>query len=188
MIKELGLKDEHELQSYFITRMEKFINSKGKRIIGWDEILEGGLAPDATVMSWRGTEGGIAAAKQGHDVIMTPTSFCYLDYYQSQDQDKEPLAIGGYLPMEKVYSFDPTPETLSAEEARHILGGQCNLWREYIPTETHVEYMLFPRLAALSEAVWTPKNKKDYENYMARLAGILKHYDAMNLNYSRSNL
>jgi hexosaminidase len=188
MIKELGLKDEHELQSYFVARMEKFINSKGKRIIGWDEILEGGLAPNATVMSWRGQEGGIAAAKQGHDVIMTPTSFCYLDYYQSEDRDREPLSIGGYVPMEKVYSFDPTPETLTDKEARHILGGQCNLWREYIATETHVEYMLFPRLAALSEAVWTPRNEKNYDHYMIRLTGILKHYDAMNINYSRSNL
>ena len=187
-MKELGLKDEHELQSYFITRMAKFINSKGKRIIGWDEILEGGLAPDATVMSWRGTEGGITAAKQGHDVIMTPTSYCYLDYYQSQDREREPLAIGGYVPMEKVYSFDPTPETLTPKEARHILGGQCNLWREYIPNELHVEYMLFPRLAALSEAVWTPLKDKNYENYMFRLDGVLKHYDEMNINYSRSNL
>jgi hexosaminidase len=187
-IKELGLKDEHELQSYFITRIEKFVNSKGKRIIGWAEILEGGLAPNATVMSWRGTEGGIAAAKQGHDVIMTPTSFCYLDYYQSRTRENEPLAIGGYVPMEKVYSFDPTPEGLTDAEAKHILGGQCNLWREYIATESHVEYMLFPRLAALSEAVWTLKNEKNYENYMIRLTGILKHYDTMNINYSRSNL
>ena len=187
-IKELGLKDEHELQSYFITRIEKFVNSKGRRIIGWDEILEGGLAPNATVMSWRGTEGGIAAAKQGHDVIMTPASHCYFDYYQSQDRENEPLGIGGYVPMEKVYSFDPTPEGLSIAEARHILGGQCNLWREYINAESHVEYMLFPRLAALAEAVWTPMNEKNYENYMTRLAGILKHYDAMNINYSRSNL
>jgi len=187
-IKELGLKDEHELQSYFITRMEKFVNSKGRRIIGWDEILEGGLAPNATVMSWRGTEGGIAATKQGHDVIMTPTSFCYFDYYQSQDRDNEPLGIGGYVPMEKVYSFDPTPEGLTPAEAKHILGGQCNLWREYIVTDSHVEYMLFPRLAALAETVWTPKNEKNYENYMTRLAGILKHYEAMNINYSRSNL
>ena len=187
-IKELGLKDEHELQSYFVKRMEKFVNSKGKRIIGWDEILEGGLAPNATVMSWRGVEGGVAAAKQGHDVIMTPTSFCYIDYYQSEDRDSEPLAIGGYVPMEKVYSFDPTPEGLTTAEAKHILGGQCNLWREYIAAETHVEYMLFPRLAALAEAVWTPKADKDYENFMTRLSGILKHYDAMNINYSRSNL
>jgi hexosaminidase len=139
-------------------------------------------------MSWRGTQGGIAAAKQGHDVIMTPSSFCYLDYYQSQDREGEPLAIGGYLPMENVYSFDPTPETLTAKEAKHILGGQCNLWREYISSEMHVEYMLFPRLAALAEAVWTPKKEKNYENFMIRLSGVLKHYEALNINYSRSNL
>ena len=187
-IKELGLKDEHELQSYFITRMEKFVNSKGKRIIGWDEILEGGLAPDATVMSWRGIKGGIAAAKQGNDVIMTPTAFCYFDYYQSSDRDNEPKAIGGYVPMEKVYSFDPTPESLTEKEAKHILGGQANLWREYIDAEAHAEYMLFPRLAALSEAVWTPKKEKNYEDYMIRLSYILKHYDAMNINYARSGL
>jgi len=187
-MKELGLKDEHELQSYFVKRMEKFINSKGKRIIGWDEILEGGLAPNATVMSWRGVEGGIAAAKQGHDVIMTPTSHCYFDYYQSENREYEPLSIGGYLPLKKVYSFDPMPEALSTKDARHILGGQCNLWREYILTESHVEYMLFPRLAALAEAVWTLKANKNYEDFMTRMSNILKHYDAMNINYSRSNL
>ena len=187
-IKELGLKDEHELQSYFITRIEKFVNSKGKRIIGWDEILEGGLAPNATVMSWRGTNGGIAAAKQGNDVIMTPTAFCYFDYYQSEDRDTEPKAIGGYVPMEKVYSFDPTPESLTENEAKHILGAQANLWREYIDTDAYVEYMLYPRLAALSEVVWTPKKEKNYEDYMLRLTSILKHYEAMNINYARSNL
>ena len=187
-IKELGLKDENELQSYFITRIEKFVNGKGKRIIGWDEILEGGLAPNATVMSWRGAEGGIAAAQQGHDVIMTPTAFCYLDYYQTENRQNEPLSIGGYVPMEKVYSFDPTPASLTAAEAKHILGGQCNLWREYIASDMHVEYMLFPRLAALSEAVWTPGNEKNYENYLTRLNGILKHYETLNINYSRANL
>ncbi len=187
-IAELGLKDEHELQSYFITRIEKFVSSKGRRVIGWDEILEGGLAPGATVMSWRGTEGGIAAAKQGHDVIMTPNTYCYFDHYQSHDRKTEPLAFGGYLPLEKVYSFDPTPESLSAQEAKHILGAQANLWREYIPTDTHVDYMLFPRLAALSEAVWTPKSGKNYDSFMNRLPGILKHYDTMQIVYSKSNL
>ena len=187
-IKELGLKDEHGLQSYFVTRIEKFVNTKGKRIIGWDEILEGGLAPDATVMSWRRTEGGIAAAKQGHDVIMTPTAFCYFDFYQSENKEAEPLAIGGYLPLEKVYDFDPTPEALTSAQAKHILGGQANLWTEYIPSEMHAQYMLFPRLAALSEAVWTPKNNKNYADFKSRLLGILKHYDTMKLTYSKSNL
>ncbi|MDR0814138.1 MAG: beta-N-acetylhexosaminidase [Bacteroidales bacterium] len=188
-IKELGLKDEHALQSYFISRIEKFVSSKGRSIVGWDEILEGGLADNATVMSWRGEEGGIAAAKQGHDVIMTPTSFCYLDYYQSEDKKSEPLAIGGFLPLEKVYSFDPTPAQLTAEEAKHILGGQANLWTEYIPTRTGVEYMLLPRMAALSEAVWTNKEGKNYDDFKKRLKnGTVKHYDALDLTYSKSNL
>ena len=187
-MKELGLKDEHGLQRYFITRIEKYVNSKGRRIIGWDDILEGSPAPNAAVMSRGDAKGGIAAAKQGHDVIMTPASYCNFDYDQSQNRDNEPSGIGGYLPMEKVYSFDPAPEGLTPSEVKHILGGQCNLWREYITTETHVEYMLFPRLAALSEAVWTPRDEKNYENYTTRLSGILKHYEAMNINYSRSNL
>jgi hexosaminidase len=185
---ELGLKDEHELQSYFIKRIEKFVNSKGKRIIGWEEILEGGLAQNATVMSWRGTEGGIAAAKQGHDVIMTPAPFCYFDYYQSENRESEPLSIGGHVALEKVYSFNPTPEGLTSAEAAHILGGQANLWREYIKTESHVEYMLLPRLAAMAEAVWTPGDEKKYDDFMSRLSGILKHYDTMSFIYSKSNL
>ncbi len=187
-IKELGLKDEHGLQSYLVTRIEKFVNSKGKRIIGWDEILEGGLAPNATVLSWRGAEGGIAAAKQGHDVIMAPTSFCYLDYYQSENKEIEPLAIGGYVPLEKVYSFDPMPDGLTPAEAVHILGGQANLWTEYIDSEMHAQYMMFPRLAALAEAVWTPKSDKNYADFKKRLPGVLKHYDAMGVTYSKSNL
>src|SRR5690606_8147248 len=144
-IKDEGLKDEHGLQSYFVTRMETYLNSKGKQIIGWDEILEGGLAPNATVMSWRGTKGAVEAAKQQHNVIMTPTSHCYFDYYQSTNPD-EPLAIGGFLPLEKVYDFNPIPEELTAEEAKFILGAQGNLWTEYIPTENQVEYMVFPRM------------------------------------------
>ena len=168
LIKEKGLKDEHELQSYFIQRMEKYINSKGKQIIGWDEILEGGLAPNATVMSWRGIEGGIEAAKQQHDVIMTPTSHCYLDYYQSTHAD-EPLAIGGFLPLEKVYSFEPVPTELTADEAKYILGAQVNLWTEYIPTREQLEYMAFPRLCALSEVVWSPKEARDFEKFIPRI-------------------
>ncbi len=187
-IKEQGLKDEHELQNYFTNRMAKFVNSKGKRIIGWDEILADGLEPNAIVLSWRGAEGGIAAAKQGHDVIMAPTSYCYFDYYQSQNKETEPLSIGGYVPLEKVYSFDPTPASLTEKEAQHILGGQANLWREYITTETHVDYMLFPRLAAMAEVVWTPKDGRNYDEFMTRLPGILKHYEGMQIVYSRSNL
>ncbi|AVR47559.1 beta-N-acetylglucosaminidase [Christiangramia fulva] len=183
-IAELGLKDEHELQSYFIQRMEKYINSKGKKIIGWDEILEGGLAPNATVMSWRGEEGGIEAAKQGHDVIMTPTDYCYFDYYQSKDKENEPLAIGGYLPVEKVYSYNPLPEELTPEQHEHILGTQANMWTEYIPTMDKLEYMLLPRLAAIAEVAWTDNADKDWSGFKERLTGLRKKYDQMGLNYA----
>ena len=184
-IKNEGLKDEHELQSYFIKRIEKFVNSKGKNIIGWDEILEGGLAPNASVMSWRGTQGGIAAAKEEHMVVMSPTSHCYFDYYQSEDRDKEPLAIGGFLPVEKVYAFDPMPAELDAEKAKYILGGQANLWTEYIATESHAEYMLLPRMTALSEALWTNKANKDFEDFKVRLQDVREDYDRLGYNYAK---
>ena len=185
MIKREGLKDEHELQSYFIRRIERFLNSKGRQIIGWDEILEGGLAPNATVMSWRGISGGIAAAKQGHNVIMTPTSHCYLDYYQDIGP-AEPLAIGGFLPLEKVYSYEPVPEELTEAEARFILGAQGNVWTEYMPTEGKVEYMAFPRAIAIAELTWTPKEKKNFDGFAARLARHFARLDAHNVNYSRA--
>lgn len=181
LIRKKRLDGEHGLQSYFIQRMEKFINEQGRQIIGWDEILEGGLAPNATVMSWRGTEGGIEAAKQRHDVIMTPTDFCYFDYYQSQDPD-EPLAIGGYLPLEKVYSYEPTPSELTPEEAKHILGAQGNLWSEYLPETSLVEYMVFPRACALAEVTWSPKEARNYDDFVSRLAPHLKRLDAMGVN------
>ncbi len=181
LIKEKGLKDEHELQSYFVQRMEKFLNSKGRSIIGWDEILEGGLAPNATVMSWRGIKGGIAAARQGHDVIMTPTSHCYLDYYQSDSPD-EPLAIGGYLPLEKVYSYEPTPSELTAEEAKHVLGAQGNVWTEYMKTTDYVEYMAFPRACAVAEFCWSKKEAKNYDDFISRLSRHLKRLKAMGVN------
>lgn len=181
---EEGLADEHELQSYFIQRMEKYINSKGKKIIGWDEILEGGLAPNATVMSWRGEEGGIEAAKQGHDVIMTPTDYCYFDYYQAEDKDSEPLAIGGYLPVEKVYSYNPLPEELTSEQHEHILGTQANVWTEYIPDMDKLEYMLLPRLAAIAEVGWTENTEKDWDGFKNRLTGLREKYDQMELNYA----
>ena len=165
LIKNNNLKDEHGLQSYFITRMEKYINSKGKQIIGWDEILEGGLAPNATVMSWRGIEGGIAAAKENHDVIMTPGTHCYFDHYQSEDAD-EPLAIGGYTPLEKVYSWNPVPQKLEKEKHKYILGGQANLWSEYIKTYSGVEYMVYARGMAMSEALWS--RKKNYPDFLKR--------------------
>lgn len=183
LMREKGLKDEHELQSYFIQRMEKYINAKGKQIIGWDEILEGGLAPNATVMSWRGMEGGIEAAKAGHDVIMTPTTHCYLDYYQS-DHPEEPLAIGGFLPLEKVYSLEPTPEDLSAEEAKHILGAQVNLWSEYIPTVEQLGYMAFPRMSALAEVVWSPKEKRNFADFSKRVATHIDRLHGQGINAS----
>jgi len=184
-IKTEGLKNEHELQSYFVKRIEKYIVSKDRRMIGWDEILEGGLAPEATVMSWRGFQGGIDAAKSGHDVVMTPTSHCYFDYYQG-NPDNEPLAIGGYLPLKKVYEFDPVPEELNTEEAKYILGGQCNLWTEYMPDMKHVQYMLNPRLAALSEAVWSPVDKRDFRYFGKKMKSMLALYDNQNINYARS--
>lgn len=168
LMKKEGLKDEHELQSYFIRRIDKFLTGHGKKLIGWDEILEGGLSPNATVMSWRGVQGGIDAARAGHDVIMAPTSHCYFDYYQSRNSD-EPLAIGGYLPLEKVYSFDPAPSELTAEEAQHILGAQGNVWTEYMPTSEQVEYMAFPRAIALAEALWSQPENRNYEDFLHRL-------------------
>lgn len=183
LIKSEGLKDEHELQNYFITRMEKYLNSKGKQIIGWDEILEGGLAPNATVMSWRGTNGAVEAAKSGHNVVMTPTSHCYFDYYQS-DNDDEPTAIGGYLPLEKVYGFNPIPEELNSEEAKYILGAQGNIWTEYMPTSEQAEYMAFPRILAMSEVVWTNAENKNYEDFVSRVENFHKRLDVLDINYA----
>ncbi|MBC7901978.1 MAG: beta-N-acetylhexosaminidase [Gemmatimonadaceae bacterium] len=182
-MKDNNLKDEHELQSYFVQRMEKFINSKGRKMIGWDEILEGGLAPNATVMSWRGTEGGIAAAKQNHDAIMTPGSHMYLDHAQKQNEDS--ITIGGYLPLDTVYSYEPVPATLSEEEAKHILGAQGNVWTEYMKNTRKVEYMVFPRLAALSEVLWTQKDKKDFSDFKKRLEVQLKRYELWKVNFAR---
>ncbi|WP_417369719.1 beta-N-acetylhexosaminidase [Gelidibacter japonicus] len=183
-IKEEGLKDEHELQNYFITRIEKYLNGKGRQIIGWDEILEGGLAPNATVMSWRGTQGAIEAAKQHHNVIMTPTSHCYFDYKQSDNED-EPLAnSGGFLPLEKVYSFNPIPEELTEEESQYVLGAQGNVWTEYIPNEKQVEYMVFPRILAMSEVLWTPTNNKNYADFVARVEHFHQRLDALEINYA----
>lgn len=185
LMQEKGLKNEMELQSYFTQRVEKFINSKGKNIIGWDEILEGGLAPNAKVMSWRGTEGGIAAAKLQHDVVMTPTDFCYFDYYQG-DPKTEPFAIGGYLTLEKVYSFQPIPKVLSEEESQFILGAQANIWTEYIASEKHLEYMLFPRIFAMSEVVWGTSQPNEFEVFRKRVEEQIKYLDLQQINYSKS--
>ncbi len=169
-MKREQLKDEKELQSYLIHRIEKFLNKKGRKIIGWDEILEGGLAPGATVMSWRGEQGGIRAARMGHDVIMTPGGYCYFDSYQA-DPRTQPAAIGGFLPYLKVYAYHPVPRELTSEESRHILGAQGNVWAEYISTTAHAEYMIFPRLLALAEVVWSPEQVKEPEDFKRRIAG-----------------
>lgn len=182
-IKSEGLNDEHELQNYFITRVENYLNSKGRQMIGWDEILEGGLAPNATVMSWRGTNGAVEAAKSGHHVIMTPTSHCYFDYYQSENED-EPLAIGGFLPLEKVYDFNPIPKELTNEEAKYVLGAQGNVWTEYIPSKKHLEYMAFPRMLALSEVVWSQPENKYYKDFVSRLENFHQRLDALKINYA----
>lgn len=183
LIKDKGLKDEHGLQSYFIARMEQYINTKGKQIIGWDEILEGGLAPNATVMSWRGMDGAIASAKAGHNVIMTPTSHCYFDYYQAENDD-EPLAIGGFLPLEKVYGFNPIPEELTDQESQYVLGAQGNIWTEYMPTEDQVEYMAFPRMLAMSEVLWANPEQKNYADFVKRLEHFHQRLDALDINYA----
>lgn len=182
LIKEKGLKDEHELQSYFIQRMEKYVNSKGRKIIGWDEILEGGLAPNATVMSWRGEKGGIAAASQDHDVIMTPSSHVYFDYKQNSKSDS--VTIGGYNHLEKVYLYEPVPAQLPAGKEKYILGAQANLWTEYIKNTSKVEYMIFPRLSALSEVLWSPKGSRNYKNFEKRLPAQIKRYKLWKANYN----
>jgi len=186
LIKEKGLKDEHELQSYFIQRMEKYINGKGKQIIGWDEILEGGLAPNATVMSWRGEQGGIDAAKQKHNVIMTPSTYVYFDYAQSRPEDS--LTIGGYLPIQKVYSYDPIPKELAVDEQKYILGAQANLWTEYIGNMKKLQYMIFPRITALSEVLWSPKEGRSWEEFEPRLKQQTQRYDLWKINYSKAYL
>ena len=181
LIKDKNLKDEHGLQSYFIQRMEKYLNSKGRQIIGWDEILEGGLAPNAAVMSWRGEKGGIAAAKEKHQVIMTPTGWAYFDYSQTKKEDS--LTIGGYLTVQKVYSYEPLPKELAADELKYVMGAQANLWTEYIDNPKKLEYMLFPRLSAMSEVLWSPKASKDWNSFEKRLQTQFKRYDFWNWNH-----
>lgn len=184
-MRKENLKDSHELQSYFISRVEKILNGLGRNLIGWDEILEGGLAPNATVMSWRGMGGGIKAAKSKHNVVMTPTSHCYFDYYQGP-RELEPQAFNADLPIKRVYSFNPVPEELTAEEAKYILGGQANLWTEQVQTSEHQQYMTYPRIAALAEAVWTPLENKDWNNFSDRLLVQMRRYDLQGINYARS--
>jgi hexosaminidase len=182
LMKSENLKDENEVQSYFIRRMEKFINSKGKKIIGWDEILEGGLAPNATVMSWRGTKGGIEAAKAKHDVIMTPTDFCYLDYGQG-DPQYEPLNIGNHLSLERVYSYNPMPKELTQVQQKYLLGVQGNVWTEFMKTPEKIEYMVFPRMLALAEVAWSPFESKNYEDFRSRVFLSLERLDKQDVKY-----
>ena len=191
-IRQLGLKDdkkhtaEDRLQSYCMARIEKYLNDKGRQIIGWDEILEGEVAPNATVMSWRGIENGIEAAKLRHDVVMVPTSYAYFDYYQTDNREGEPLAIGGYVPIEKVYSLNPTPDELTDEEKQHIIGAQANLWTEYVLDGKHAEYMALPRMAALCEVQWTDPAKMNFDDFTQRLLRLMKIYDAEGWNYSKA--
>ena len=189
-IKSLGLKDkdgqkaEHFLQSYVITRIEKFLNSKGRKVIGWDEILEGGIAPNATIMSWRGEAGGLEATRQGHDAIMTPNTYYYLDYYQSADVANEPFGIGGYLPVEKCYSYEPYPADMTDEQKKHIIGVQANMWTEYVADADHLHYMVLPRLAALSEVQWCDADRKDWDRFFNASDAFCSIYDTMGYNYA----
>ena len=186
LIKEQGLKDEHELQSYFIQRIEKYLNSKGKKIIGWDEILEGGLAANASVMSWRGEAGGIQACKQHHNVVMTPGNPVYFDHYQG-DPETEPLAIGGFNTLKSVYRYEPIPKELTPAEASYILGAQANLWTEYIASVEHAEYMILPRMLALSEVLWSPKEQRNWVNFSERLATHYNYFSQRGFNFSYGN-
>ena len=182
-IRAEDLKDEQELQSWFIQKIEKFLVSKNKKLVGWDEILEGGLADEATVMSWRGTKGGVESARQGHDVIMCPTSHCYFDYYQA-DPETSPEAIGGFTTLKKVYSFNPVPEELNEEESKYILGAQGNLWTEYVKTNERAQYRTLPRMTALAEVVWSPKNFRDYDDFYGRLVKLQERFDFLDWTYA----
>ena len=190
-IKELGLKDDDKhtkesyLQNYVTARVQKFVNDHGKKIIGWDEILEGDLAKGATVMSWQGVSGGIEAAKRGYDAIMSPNSFLYFDYYQSSEVDKEPFGIGGNLPIEKVYSYEPY-DGMPENAQKHILGVQANLWTEYVATPEHLEYMILPRMAALSQIQWSPASEKNFERFKESLKHEFSMYDKMGYTYSKA--
>jgi hexosaminidase len=184
-MRALGLRNEEELQSWFIRQMDDFLTAHRRRMVGWDEILEGGLAPNAVVMSWRGTSGGIAAARAGHDVVMAPGGQTYLDKYQSLDRSHEPLAIGGFLPLDSVYAYDPMPAELEPRFASHVLGAQGQVWTEYIKGPKNVEYMAYPRLSALAEVLWTPLGRKDYADFRSRLAVHLRRLDALDVNYRK---
>lgn len=186
LIRDKGLKDEHGLQSYFIQRVEKYLNTKGRQIIGWDEILEGGLAPNATVMSWRGEKGGIEAAKQKHNVIMTPGGWVYFDHAQNKQEDS--LTIGGYTNLQKVYGYEPVPKELEATEEKYVLGAQANVWTEYMNNPAKVEYMIFPRMSALSEVLWSAKEARNWNGFEKRMQTQVKRYNWWNVNYNHQYL
>jgi hexosaminidase len=185
-MKELGLSKEAELQTYINKEMEHFLSEQGRELIGWDETLEGGLSQNAIVMSWRGYQGGIEAARQHHRVIMTPTSHCYIDYYQLMNQNAQPLGIGGYVPVSKVYSMEPIPAELTEEEGKYVMGVQCNLWTEYVVSPDHAMYMLLPRLAAMSEVQWLLPDSKDYEAFCQRLPALINMYRSLGYKYCPS--
>jgi len=184
LLQQLNLKDETGLQGYFTKRIDEYVRSKGRNIIGWDEILEGDIPKEAAVMSWRGTQGGIEAARAGHKVVMTPTDYCYFDYYQSKDTTEQ-LAIGGFIPVEKVYSYDPVPTELTAEESTYIMGVQGNVWTEYLDSPQKVEYMIFPRIFAMSEIQWTSKDRKDYSDFIRRLKNMEIFLQRNRINYAK---
>ncbi len=175
--------NEQELQAWFVRRMEKFVSSKGRTLVGWSEIREGGLASNAVLMDWIG--GALESAREGHDVVLTPTAFCYLDYYQSTNRATEPRAIGGFLPLDQVYSFDPVPAGLEPQVRRHILGCQGNLWTEFIASLSHAEYMMYPRLAALAEAGWSPNENRSYADFLRRLQAQQQRWNFLGVNYRK---
>lgn len=185
-IRKEGLKDEYELQSYFLNRMAQYIISKGRKVIAWDEALEGGIPDDVIIMSWQGESGGVEAAKQHHEAIMTPSAYLYLNFYQGEPES-EPTAIGGYLPLKKVYNYDPISRAFSIEQQKYVIGAQANLWTEYINNWELAEYMLFPRLCALAEVVWSPKSARNYKNFIAKLNHHFNLFDAIGVNYSKSH-
>ena len=184
-MKALGLTNEDQLQSWFVQQIDNYLTAHGRVLVGWDEILEGGLASGATVMSWRGLDGGIAAAQAGHDVVMAPGDWTYFDKYQSRFREQEPQAIGGYLPLKTVYDYNPVPPSLTPDQAKHILGAQCQLWSEYIPNPKQMEYMAFPRLCALSEVLWTPQDSRDYDGFYSRLQSHLDRLAILDVNYRK---
>jgi hexosaminidase len=186
LMKREGLHNEDELQSWFTRRMEKFINANGKTLIGWSEILKGGLAQNAVVMDWIG--GGKEAAKAGHDAVMTPTSDCYFDYYQSTNHTTEPRAIGGYLPLKKVYTYEPVPDDMTPDVAKHILGAQGNLWTEFVPNLRHAEFMIFPRETALAEVTWSDKSARNWDDFKRRLQTEAARLDALGVNYRHASV